>query len=96
MNDALDFINNILNNKNKIFTAFLALLFGGYGIHKFYLGYFKEGFIVFLLCYASMILNIHFIYTIMCIIGIIEGIIYITKSDNEFYNLYVKNYKGWF
>jgi hypothetical protein len=29
-------------------------------------------------------------------IGLIEGIIYLTKSDAEFYNTYVANKKEWF
>ena len=30
------------------------------------------------------------------IIGLIEGIIYLTKSDEEFVNEYITNQKGWF
>jgi hypothetical protein len=30
------------------------------------------------------------------IIGIIEGIIYLSKSDEEFYNTYVLNRREWF
>jgi hypothetical protein len=30
------------------------------------------------------------------IIGLIEGIIYLTKSDNEFYQTYAVEKKGWF
>ena len=33
---------------------------------------------------------------IVSIIGLIEGIIYITKSDDEFAQIYVQNHKGWF
>jgi hypothetical protein len=29
-------------------------------------------------------------------IGLIEGIIYLTKSDEEFQQMYVYNHKGWF
>ncbi|MCS6782816.1 MAG: hypothetical protein RMI89_04305 [Gloeomargarita sp. SKYBB_i_bin120] len=29
------------------------------------------------------------------IIGLIEGIIYLTKSDEEFVNTYILNKKGW-
>ncbi len=32
----------------------------------------------------------------MSIIGLIEGIIYLTKSDKEFYEIYVEGKKGWF
>ena len=30
------------------------------------------------------------------VIGLIEGIIYLTKTDEEFYNIYVANKKAWF
>ncbi len=33
---------------------------------------------------------------IMGIIGLIEGIIYLTKTDEEFVQTYVNSKKGWF
>jgi hypothetical protein len=30
------------------------------------------------------------------VIGLVEGIIYLTKSDEEFVRTYVQNKKGWF
>jgi hypothetical protein len=32
----------------------------------------------------------------MCIIGLIEGIIYLTKSDEDFYQAYAIQKKEWF
>lgn len=71
----------------KIIAGILAILVGYLGIHKFYLGYTKEGIIQLLL---GLLLGIG------GIIGIIEGIIYLTKSDQEFYQTYQRGYKGWF
>lgn len=34
--------------------------------------------------------------SISCIIGLVEGIIYLTKSDEEFVQTYITNKKGWF
>ncbi len=65
----------------------LGILYGGWGIHKFILGYKKEGIIQLLLCFAC---------GIGTIIGIIEGIIYMTKSDQEFSDTYITGRKGWF
>jgi TM2 domain-containing membrane protein YozV len=65
----------------------LGFLYGGWGIHKFYLGYTKEGVIQLLLCLAC---------GIGTIIGIIEGVIYLTKTDEEFEATYVQNRKPWF
>lgn len=33
---------------------------------------------------------------VMAVIGLVEGIIYLTKSDQEFVDMYVKGKKGWF
>lgn len=80
---------------SRIVTGIVAIFFGGLGIHKFMLGLTKEG--VILLC----------LYTLGCIavglgpvaamvIGVIEGIIYLTKTDEEFYQTYVVGKKAWF
>lgn len=65
----------------------LGIIYGGWGIHKFILGYKKEGIIQLLLCFAC---------GIGTVIGIIEGIIYLTKSDQEFVDTYVTGRRGWF
>lgn len=33
---------------------------------------------------------------VMAVISLIEGILYLTKSDAEFYQTYVQNKKEWF
>lgn len=72
--------------EKKIVAGILALLLGGFGVHKFYLGYTKEGIIQLLLSFVC----------IGGIIGIIEGILYLTKSDEEFVATYITGRKGWF
>jgi TM2 domain-containing membrane protein YozV len=72
----------------KIVAGVCALLIGGIGVHKFILGYNKEGIIQIILSIISC--------GILGIIPFIEGIIYLTKSDNEFYQTYQVNKKGWF
>jgi len=58
------------------------------GIHKFILGYTKEGIIQIVISIVTC--------GIGSFIGLIEGIIYLTKSDEEFVATYVTNKKGWF
>ena len=70
----------------KVVAGILAILLGGFGVHKFYLGYTTAGIIQILLSFICL----------GSIIGIIEGIIYLTKSDEEFVETYVKNEKAWF
>jgi hypothetical protein len=33
---------------------------------------------------------------VMHVIGIVEGIMYLTKSDQQFYEMYIANRKEWF
>lgn len=70
----------------KIIAGVLAIVLGGLGIHKFILGYTQEGIIQLLIGLCG----------VGYIIGIIEGIIYLTKSDEEFYQTYQVGKKGWF
>jgi TM2 domain-containing membrane protein YozV len=87
-------------DNKKILAGILAILFGSLGIHKFILGYNKEGIIllaVTLLGYATTCIVVGaFFFWIPGLIGLIEGIIYLTKSDEEFYNTYQVGKKPWF
>ncbi len=82
-------------DKNKLVAGLLAIFLGTLGIHKFYLGYSKEGIIMLL---VSVLGAIAFGIGpgVMAVIALIEGILYLTKSDADFYNIYVANHKGWF
>jgi TM2 domain-containing membrane protein YozV len=83
-------------NKGKTAAGLLGIFLGGLGIHKFYLGYNKEGLIMLLVCFFGGIVTCGTASFVMWIIGLIEGIIYLTKSDTEFAQLYVQGRKGWF
>lgn len=76
----------------KIAAGICGILLGELGIHKFILGYSTEGLIM-LLC---TVLSCGILALPMKIIAIVEGIIYLTKSDEEFVQLYVTRKKGWF
>jgi TM2 domain-containing membrane protein YozV len=78
--------------EKKIAAGICGILLGALGIHKFILGYTKEGVIMLLVT----ILTLGFAGFIMGIIGLIEGIIYLTKSDEDFVNTYITNKRGWF
>ncbi len=72
----------------KVLAGILAILLGSFGIHKFILGYNKEGIIQIIISIISC--------GIGGIIPIVEGIIYLTKSDEEFYQTYQVNKRPWF
>jgi TM2 domain-containing membrane protein YozV len=60
--------------RSKIAAGILAILLGGLGVHDFYLGKIWQG-----------ILSILFFWTgIPGLVGLIQGIIYLTQSDEEF------------
>jgi TM2 domain-containing membrane protein YozV len=78
--------------KDKTAAGLLGLFLGGLGIHKLYLNYTKEGVIMLLVSLLTCGVGA----TVMGIIGFIEGILYLTKTDEEFQYTYVDGYKGWF
>jgi TM2 domain-containing membrane protein YozV len=67
-------------------------LLGALGIHKFILGYTGAGLIMLLVTVLTCFLA----YPVMHLIGLIEGIIYLTKSDQEFVRNYVDGRREWF
>jgi TM2 domain-containing membrane protein YozV len=76
----------------KIPAGICGILLGSLGIHKFILGYTGAGLIMLLVTLLTCFLA----SPIMHLIGLIEGIIYLTKSDEEFVNLYVDGRREWF
>ncbi len=98
--EAMDSLSNAGGENKKVVAGILAIIFGSLGVHKFILGYQKEGLILLgttVLGYATLCIIIGaFFVWIPGIIGLIEGIIYLTKSEEEFYNTYQLNKKAWF
>lgn len=60
--------------KNKLVAGILAILLGDLGVHKFYLGKIGMGILYLLFCWTG----------IPAIAGLIEGIIYLCSSDEDF------------
>lgn len=82
--------------KGKVPAGLLGIFLGAFGVHKFYLGYNKEGLIMLLVSLVGGIVTCGATSGIVSIIGLVEGIIYLTKTDEEFEQTYVQNHKGWF
>lgn len=88
--------------EKKIAAGICGIVLGGLGIHKFILGYTQEGIILLSVYLVSLIIAIVTcgigtpLVFIPAVIGIIEGIIYLTKSDEEFVQTYIVNKKPWF
>lgn len=79
-------------DSKRIITGILGIIFGSLGFHKFVLGYRKEGFIMLAITVCTFFIASGFVG----LIGLIEGIIYLTKSDEEFIQTYQLEKKGWF
>ena len=67
--------------KDRLTAGVLAILLGDLGVHQFYLGNTAMGIVMILFCWTG----------IPAIIGIIQGILYLTKTDEEFQIRYVKS-----
>lgn len=80
------------SEKSKIAAGLLALFLGTLGIHKFYLGYQREGLIMLLVSLLTFGIGA----IVMAVIALIEAIMYLTKSDADFEELYIQGHKGWF
>ena len=65
--------------KSKVTAGVLAIILGGLGIHKFYLGKIGMGILYIAFCWTG----------IPEIVGLIEGILYLTATDEDFQTKYV-------
>lgn len=82
--------------KSKVAAGLLGILLGSLGIHKFYLGYAGEGVIMLLVSTLGAFVTCGISLSVMCIIGLVEGIVYLTKTDEEFDATYVRGQRKWF
>lgn len=86
----------------KITAGICGILLGGFGVHKFILGYQNEGIIMLSAYLIGLVITFItcgigvFIPVAVGIVGLVEGIMYLTKSDEEFVRTYVQNKKPWF
>jgi TM2 domain-containing membrane protein YozV len=74
--------------EKKMVAGILGILLGGFGVHKFYLGYTKEGVIQIVITLVTC--------GVGALVGLVEGIMYLMKTDEEFVATYVNGRKGWF
>jgi TM2 domain-containing membrane protein YozV len=80
----------------KIAAGICGILLGSFGVHKFILGYQQEGVIMLVAWFVGLVLTCGVVSIAIQIVGIIEGSIYLTKSDEEFVQTYIVNKKPWF
>ncbi len=95
-NEAKETFNKASGDNKKVIAGVLAILVGSLGVHKFILGYNKEGIILLVVTFVVGFFTCGMGVGLTGLIGLIEGIIYLTKSDEEFYNTYQVGKKAWF
>lgn len=72
----------------RVLAGIMGIVLGALGVHRFIIDDVKGGIlrIVITICTCGL----------GQVIGLIEGIIYLTKSDEEFIQTYQVEKKGWF
>ncbi|BBN96087.1 hypothetical protein DEGR_28200 [Deinococcus grandis] len=92
--------------QKKLIAGLLAIFLGGLGVHKFYLGNTQPGVIMLAATIGGWFLGIigSFIIVgavfflvpfLVGLLGLVEGIIYLTKSDADFQREYITGKKAW-
>jgi TM2 domain-containing membrane protein YozV len=66
--------------KSRVAAILLALFLGGLGAHKFYLGQVGMGLLYLVFCWTG----------IPAIVALVEAILYLLASDEDFQKKYVK------
>lgn len=79
--------------KARMTAALLAIFLGAIGAHEFYLGHNRSALIRLAMGLVGLVIGLTFVASL---IGLIEGILYLTKSDEEFEQIYVIGGKEWF
>lgn len=83
-------------DNKKILAGILGILLGAFGVHKFILGYNKEGIIMLAATIVLGVVTCGMFAWVVGVVGLIEGIIYLTKTDADFYNTYQVGKNPWF
>lgn len=86
----------VVSTKDHVAAGLLAIFLGVFGVHKFYLGYNGPGFIMLAVTVLGTLLTFGLAAAVVWVISIIEGILYLTKSQSEFEQIYVFNKHEWF
>jgi TM2 domain-containing membrane protein YozV len=74
--------------QKKLVAGILGILLGGLGVHRFYLGDTTGGLLRIVITVVTC--------GVGSLLGLIEGIIYLTKPDDEFQRVYIEGKKAWF
>jgi TM2 domain-containing membrane protein YozV len=85
-------VSEIEISNKKMAAGLTGIFLGAFGVHKFILGYTKSAVIML----GASLLTCGVGYLIFQVIGIVEGVKYLTKSNVEFQAEYLDAKKDWF
>ena len=85
-----------IRQKDHVSAGLFAVFLGVFGIHKFYLGCNNAGFIMLAMSIIGGMLTFGLAAAVIWLIAIVEGVIYLTKSQTDFDRIYVLNQRDWF
>lgn len=74
----------------------LAIVLGQFGMHKFYLGYHAQGFLLLLATIVMGAVSFGLAVLAIWMVAFVEGVIYFTLSQEEFERIYVDGTRSWF
>lgn len=80
----------------KLAVGLTGIFLGYLGVHKFVLGYTGPAVIMLVFSLGVGVMTCGATSFVVGVIGLIEGIIYLTKTNEEFKNEYLDGRKEWF
>ena len=86
---------NTVAAKSHVVAGILALFFGLLGIHKCYMGFITEGFVMLGATIIGSLLTFGAVAFIVQLIAVVEGLIYLIKTQNQFDLDYVYGNRRW-
>lgn len=86
----------VRTSKDHIAAGLFALFLGMFGIHKFYMGKTNVGFIMLGITIVGSLLTFGAAALVMQLIAVVEGVIYLVKSQEEFEREYIYGKRSWF
>jgi TM2 domain-containing membrane protein YozV len=89
-------MNTLPGADKKIPAGVCGILLGWLGVHKFILGYTTEGLIMLIVTLVLGFFTCGMATVCVGLVGLVEGIIYLTRTDAEFIDAYVTNKRPWF
>lgn len=93
--DAAQAVSSAKPTKDHVAAGIMAIFFGVFGIHKFYMGLTNEGFIMLAVTIIGSLITFGVAAFIVQLIAVAEGLIYLVKTQTQFEQDYVYGKRKW-